>query len=154
VTEMIRITREHYPEIIQAARWMDEDHGTPHFEPGLGFIVDDPEGLEVPMRWIAHLPLIEQSMKALDHVHPHPLDVDVIEHLRREGEAPELTDSEAYCFVCGEHTPQVAIAASSEGLWMAANFLNDRFEGWEYYEPSEVFNPMRGWDAREIPDAG
>ena len=127
-----RIAREQYPEIIQAARWMDEDHGTPHFEPGVGFIVDDPDGLAVPVRWIPYLSKIETALANLDHLNPHPLDAETIEWLTREGKQSTIFESAVHCFISGEHTPVTAMAESSEELFVANRFFNERFEGWQF----------------------
>lgn len=139
-----RIDRTQYPEIIQTARWSDDDNGTNHFEPGIGFIIDDPDGLNVPLRWVEHLPIIEEALRGLDHTRPHPLDVDTLEYLEREGKEASLTDSAAYCFVCGEHTPMTAMASSSRELWIASRFLNEYFEGW-------AFDPGSGYAAHPAP---
>jgi hypothetical protein len=136
----IRIGREEYPEIIQAARWSDEDSGTNHFEPGVGFIVDDPDGLSIPVRWLPHLSTIEAALAALDHERPHPLDADAIRVLSEGGREPTIYDSAVYCFVCGEHTPMTAMQHSSEELWIASRFLNEYFEGW-------TFDPASGFPA-------
>lgn len=129
---MVRITRNQYPEIIQAARWMDEDHGTPHWRPGVGFIVDDPEGLTVPSRWAKHLPTIEAALAGLDHERPHPQDADTLAALVRDGKEPTLYESAVHCFVSGEHTPVTIMAKSSRDLWIANRFLNERCESWTF----------------------
>jgi hypothetical protein len=138
VEHMIRISRGQYPEIIQAARWMDEDNGTPHFQPGVGFIIDDPEGLTVPARWVEYLPTIEAALVGLDHERPHPEDVDTLAWLVREGKEPTLYESAAHCFVSGEHTPVTIMANSSRELWIANRFFNERFEGWAF-DPAADF---------------
>jgi hypothetical protein len=143
---MVRVDRNQYPEIIQAARWSDEDSGTNHFEPGIGFVVDDPDGLLVPTRWVDYLPVIEEALRGLDHERPHPEDVDTLEYLARDGKEPSLTYSAAYCFVCGEQTPMMAMATSSEGLWIASRFLNEYFEGW-------LFDPASGYSLPAQPSA-
>lgn len=144
---MVRIDSATYPEIIQAARWSDADNGTNHFEPGVGFIVDDPDGLPVPVRWDPHLALIEAALAGLDHTAPHPLDVDTIEWLVREGRKPTLFESAVYCFVSGEHTPVTAMQRSSEDLWVAGRFLNEYFEGWSF-NPASGFDPAQPRDDR------
>jgi len=141
----VRIDRENYPEIIQAARWMDEDNGTDHFQPGVGFIVDDPNGLAVPTRWLTHLPAIEAALAGLDHERPHPADEDTLACLKREGKEPTLFESAVRCFVSGEHTPVTIMANSSRELWIANRFFNERFEGWE-------FDPSAGYDGPPPPD--
>jgi len=137
--EVHRIDRSAYPQIIQSARWSDEDNGTNHFEPGVGFIVDDPDGLMVPARWLPHLDTIETALAGLDHAAPHPLDIDNIEWLAREAKEPTIYESAAYCFCAGEHTPVTAMANSSPGLWTANRFLNEYFEGW-------LFDPTAGYE--------
>jgi hypothetical protein len=157
-----RITCDQYPEIIQAARWMDDDNGTPHFEPGVGFIVDDPDGLTVPERWVEHLPMIEAALAGLDHANPHPADIDTLECLARDGKEPGLFESAARCFVTGEYTPVKIMANSSRELWIANRFFNERFEGWAF-DPGAGYvtpdtsetatNPRREYLARILADA-
>ncbi|MGW8138993.1 hypothetical protein [Sphingomonas zeae] len=142
---MLRITREQYPEIIQAARWMDEANGTDHFEPGKGFIVDDPDGLMVPIYWGPHLDTVEAALAGLDHYQPHPADKDTLSHLAREGAEPALPDSAVYCFVCGEETVAMTMALQSRQLWAASRFLNEMFDGW-------VFDPTAGYPANSMTE--
>lgn len=142
----LRVDCKQYPEVVQAARWSDEDNGTNHFMPGVGFVVDDPDGLTIPARWKPHLDMIEQALASLDHSAPHPLDKDTIRVLEESRRPSTIHDSAAYCFVVGEHTPMMAMANSSPELWAAHRFLNEYFEGWEF-DPTAGFAALRSNNA-------
>jgi len=120
---MFQIDAGQYPAIVLALNVIGADSGGPSWPAE--------QTPMVPERWRDFLDQIEAALFALSTEAPAPED------------AEHESGSEFEAFCMGEHTVMSAIVARSHDLLIAANLLNDFFEGWTYFEDEGLFDPRK-----------
>lgn len=112
----MQVTKENFPNIVEAFHALDQDSSGPRALCLPLFVI--------PAIYDEHLPKIEQALASLSRTERSPEAEPLPDHVKPDAYA----DSEFFAFCCGEYEETQAIANRSLDFQLANNLLNDYFE--------------------------